>query len=120
MLKVFAIAAALLVSACAGSLPGVSTQGSAGMTVVKASFENGVVKDISWIDGKEKADVTMSMDVATGKVDYSARDVKAVDSQKVRAAVEKVVAEQVGSVTPGVVDAIVRAVITSIVPIPPL
>lgn len=124
----FLIAAAVcsLLGACAGSLPGVSQQGVAGITDVEVHFKDtcsdpslpGCLSSVRWRDGKESASLKASLDLSTGTFNYDRSDVRAFDGQRVRAAVEKVVAEQVGNVTPGVVDAIVRAVITSIVPIP--
>lgn len=44
---------------------------------------------MSLTDGKDKASITWSVDVAKGKADYSASDVRATDPAKVRAAIAK-------------------------------
>ena len=117
-------AAAALVMAlggCAGAVPG-NEQGLAGVTDVKlewcpvgADGTDYKLCNIAWKDGKEKQSVHLAADIGKGTVDYAATGVAAFDGQKVRAEVEKAVAEQVGqSVGPGgttkIVDSIMMAV----------
>ena len=117
-------AAAALVSAlggCAGAVPD-NEQGLAGVTDVRlewcpvgAGSADYKLCNIAWKDGKEKQSVHLAADIGKGTVDYAATGVAAFDGQKMRAEVEKAVAEQVGqSVGPGgtakIVDSIMLAV----------
>lgn len=124
---ILACVSLLALSGCAGSLPGESHQGDAGMTVAKAEFKDvcsgpavhECLKYVEISDGKASADMAFSVNPTDGEISFR-RSGTTVDGQAVRAAVEVAVAQQIGAVAPGVVDAIVRAVMTSIIPIPSL
>lgn len=60
--------------------------------------------ELSWIDGKQKADVKLSWG---DKFNYSARDVEAFRGQEIRADVEKALAAAGVEVTTDIVDKIV-------------
>jgi len=119
--NVLALCAVAALAGCAGAVPG-NEQGLAGVTDVRLEWcAIGAEKsdyrlcNIAWKDGKEKQSVHLAADIGKGTVDYAATGVAAFDGQKMRAEVEKAVAEQVGqSVGPGgtakIVDSIMLAV----------
>lgn len=93
---------------CAGSLPGKSKQGHAGITdwAVEFNDETGKIESVRIIDGKEKADVSFKVDMEARVAEYEAKDVDAFEGQDKRAQVEKVLAEKYGEAAPGILDAI--------------
>ena len=108
---VIALIALLGLSACAGSIPGVSQQGRAGVSDWSVDFdpETGNVDDVRIIDGKEKANIAFKVDLKSGVAEYSATDVKAFDGQKARAALEAEISDDIKEAFPGLIDGIVRA-----------
>lgn len=110
------------------TIGGCSTQQYAGLTSLEVTMKPKCdgptlaecAATIKYIDGKEKANVATDVDLTKGHFAYTASDVKAFDGQALRAAVDKALIETAGQTIPQVADAIVRAVITSMVPIPPL
>lgn len=112
------IALPLLLSACAGALPW-NTQSKAGITdaVVTWCESKDATKDkyvcgARLTDGKEKTYIALKIDTPDGShLKYTARDVKAFQGQQVRAAVEKAVSADVKAAAPGIVDAIVKAIL---------
>lgn len=121
MTRILACLALLLLGGC-------STQQYAGLTSLEVTMKPKCdgptlaecAATIKYIDGKEKANVSTDVDLTKGRFTYTASDVKAFDGQALRAAVDKALIETAGQTIPQVADAIVRAVITSMVPIPPL
>jgi len=110
ILMTVALVAAFFVSACAGSIPGVSQQGRAGVADWNIEFNDaGQVESARIIDGKEKADVSFDVDLKAGTASYAAKDVKAFEGQKARAILEAEISEDVKEAFPGIVDTIVGA-----------
>lgn len=111
-MRLLAIALAILaLTACTGSNYGLNPQADAGLTNVQVSFhEDGTIEDLSWIDGKEKANVSMKADLKAGVFEYTASDVAAFEAFKSRAEVEKYVSDQWPEIAPdvrgGIVDLI--------------
>lgn len=63
------------------------------------------------VNGKEGENVKAFVEMSDGtKFSYEATKVTAFEGQALRADVEKVIAEQIGDVGPGVVDAIIGAI----------
>lgn len=78
-LPLLAISGALLL------LPACSAQNYAGITMAEAHFnDNNQLESILVVDGKESAEKNWSVNLRTGKVEYSSSDVKAFEGQKVR------------------------------------
>ncbi len=108
---------ASLLSACAGTIPGVSQQSVAGITDVRLEWCEPAAPDapkylcgVRWKDGKEKQNVSLEIELPTGvKLSYSADGVKAFKAHEVRAAVERAISEDVRKVVPNIVDIIVDA-----------
>lgn len=101
-------------SGCAGAVPW-NPQGYSGINMVEAEFvvadgESGP-KSIRVVGGKEQEAVSFKATLPDGTaVDYSASGVKAFDGQKLRAAVEEVVSDNVKAVAPDIVDTVIKAV----------
>ena len=125
--------AALFLAGCAGTIPGVSQQGVAGITDVRLEWcEPAFAKPASvgqarpasadapkylcglrWRDGKEKQNVSLEIELPTGaRLTYSATGVRAFKAHEVRAAVEQAISEDVRAVMPNIVDIIVDALAT--------
>ena len=108
--------ASLLLTACAGAVPG-SPQGHAGIARAKVEFcesANGnhdrYVCAAEVVDGKERESVRLKVDLPLkGTVEYEAAGVRAFDGQEARAAVEQAVSDDVRQAFPGLVDAVVKA-----------
>ena len=64
-------------------------------------------------DGKDKASVTWSVDVAKGKADYSASDVRATDPAKVKAAIAEAAGDDavkaIDKALPGGISGLIKA-----------
>ena len=133
-LRVLLIGAFLVVFAaltgCAGALPW-NKQQYAGLTewtvrhdveCLKAVGEKDYLCfELDVIDGKEKQDVTITLErLPTGvlRVSYSATAVKAFVGQALRAEVEKMVAIEIGKAVPLITEAITKAMLDSINPLP--
>ncbi len=113
--------AALFLAGCAGTLPGVSQQGVAGITDVRLEWCESASAEapkylcgVRWRDGKEKQNVSLEIELPNngGKLSYSADGVKAFKAHEVRAAVEQAISEDVREVVPNIVDIIVDALTT--------
>lgn len=64
------------------------------------------------IEGKEKASIKVTVTFPDGStLIYEATDVKSFEGQALRADVQRALVEQLGEVAPGVVDAIVKAIL---------
>jgi len=117
MKKIAAIIVALLLAGCAGVVPW-NPQGYSGIT--KADVEVGVakagevpyIKSVTFWNGKEFGSVALTVEFLDGKpkVTYTAAGVTAFDGQRVRAAVEKAVSDDVRATAPAIVDTIMDAV----------
>lgn len=84
----------------------------AGMTKVELTFnEAGDLTGVNWWDGKEKSNVELSADLKQKIIQYQAKNVLAFEGQRIRADVDKRLAEMGETVAPAVVDAIIKAVI---------
>ncbi|HDZ73685.1 MAG TPA: hypothetical protein ENH55_13150 [Aurantimonas coralicida] len=115
MIRLFAcgIFATLILTGCIGLEPW-NPQNNAGITNVTIEWCESAKEDtdnylckVSWIDGKEKADVSISWG---DNFTYSANDVSAFRGQEIRAAVEEALAEAQVEVTTAIVDRIVGAI----------
>ena len=106
--------ALVLLSGCAGAVPW-NPQGYSGVNLVEAEFvvadgQSGP-KSIKVVGGKEQEAVSFKATLPDGTaVDYSASGVKAFDGQKLRAAVEDAVSDDVKAAAPGIVESVVKAV----------
>jgi len=111
----------VMLSGCAGAVPW-NPQGYSGIT--KAVVEIGVlkpgevpfIKSVTFTDGKEKQSIKLFVELVDGKpkLTYTAAGVLAFDGQKLRAAVEKAVSEDVRRTAPAIVDTIMLAIKTSL------
>ncbi|WP_120497455.1 hypothetical protein [Kiloniella sp. EL199] len=100
----------LLLSACTGSIPGVSKQGHSGVADWNIKFDdNGQIESARIIDGKEKANVAFDVDLNTGIASYSAKEVKAFEGQKARAILEAEISEDVTDAFPGIINTVIAA-----------
>ncbi len=112
--------AALFLAGCAGTIPGVSQQGVAGITNVRLEWCEPASAEapkylcgLRWRDGKEKQNVSLEIELPTGaRITYTADGVKAFKAHEVRAAVEQAISEDVREVMPNIVDIIVDALAT--------
>lgn len=112
--------AALFLAGCAGTIPGVSQQGVAGITDVRLEWCESASAEapkylcgLRWRDGKEKQNVSLDIELPTGvKLTYTADGVKAFKAHEVHAAVEQAISEEVRGVVPNIVDIIVDALTT--------
>jgi len=112
---IIGIIALLFISAC-GSVPW-NKQQYAGLNSVHFSWckaEEGSTYlpcKVRIIDGKEQGSIDFKFQMPDGTIlNFTADNVKAFEGQALRAEVEKAVAEQIGEVSPGLVDAILSAV----------
>lgn len=107
---------AVLLAGCAGAMPW-NKQQYAGLTVAKLEKCSQTSCSFVVYDGKESGAIDFKVKFADGTVmNFAADDVKAFEGQAIRGDVEKMVAEQFGDVAPGLVDAIINAVIAGGVP----
>lgn len=102
--------------ACAGAVPW-NKQNYAGINEVSFSWckaDEGKIYvpcNVKITNGKENGNIKFAFEMSDGTIlNFSAEDVKAFGGQNIRANVEKAVAEQLGDVAPGVVDAIITAI----------
>jgi len=111
----FLTIAALLFAAGCSVMPG--NQINAGITeadveVCQANDGKPYVCKAHIVDGKEKQSVTLSVKFPDGpEVGYAAGGVRAFEAHRIRGAVERAVAAQLGEAAPAVVDAITKAVL---------
>jgi hypothetical protein len=106
-----ALAAALLLSACAGAIDG-NPQGYAGINHGQVEFfESGGPKQITVYGGKESGTVRLSGVLPDGTTfEYEAFDNLAFKGQDIRGAVERAISQDVKDAFPGVVDSVVNAI----------
>ena len=108
--------ALVFLGGCAGTIPGVSRQGDAGITDVKVEWcksadQGHYLCSIRWRDGKEKQNVALAVELPSGAVvKYSATGVKAFKAHEIRAAVEKAISKDISETFPEVVDTVVKAI----------
>lgn len=106
--------AVFVTAACAG---GAKHQGRAGITDVKATFyEEGHLEKITFIDGKEKANVSISVNLTDGTLTYSASNVLAFEGQQIRGDVEAAIAEQWPELADSASDILTSLITKVIVP----
>ena len=112
---IFAVGAlALVLSGCAGAVPW-NPQGYSGINMIEAEFvvaegQSGP-KSLRVVGGKEQETITFKATLPDGTaVDYTASGVRAFDGQKLRAAVEEAVSDDVKAVAPGIVDNVLKAI----------
>ncbi len=111
-----ALVAVLFLTGCAGAVPW-NPQNNAGLTNVRIQYgEGGEISDVKWIDGKEKQDVLLIVDLTAKTLRYSATGVDAFPAFITRAEVEKWVAEQFADAVPEVRNAIIGAIAGAVLP----
>ncbi len=118
MIRILCVAAlALGLAACAGAVPG-NPQGYAGINEARAEFgEDGKPR---FIGGKESDRVALDVKLPDGTVvRYVASGLRAFDGQVARQAVETAVSADVRAVAPGIVDAIMKALMARFGPLGP-
>lgn len=112
------LVAAFLLAGCGSSLNQTAVtatdQQDAGITKAVVHFnDNGQLKDVTLVDGKERGDVSLDVDLTKKRLRYEARDVRSFDGQKFRNEAEKAFAasesETVKSIGPDIIDAILKA-----------
>lgn len=110
------ILSVISLTACAGAVPW-NKQNYAGINEVSFSWckanegKTYVPCNVKIINGKENGAIEFSFEMPDGTIlNFAADDVKAFPGQDIRAKVETAVANQLGNVAPGVVDAIVKAI----------
>ena len=122
------LAIALMVSGCGTIFA--SKQENAGIAhwnlkpdvecIKAAKSDRTLCYEVEVFDGKEKADVTISVERrADGSflVSYNAEEVKAFEGQALRAAVHIEVAKALKDILPGMVDSLVTAIIKGVKPL---
>jgi len=113
MRLIIAIIALVSVSAC-GAVPW-NKQQYAGINSVKFEWckidGSYLPCHVRIIDGKEQGAIDFKFQMPDGTIlNFAADNVKAFEGQRLRAEVEKAIAEQLGEVSPGLVDAILNAI----------
>jgi len=114
-LKLIIIAGMLIsITACAGALPW-NKQNYAGINSVHFKWceagENYQPCDVEIINGKEYGAIEFKFEMPDGSIlNFAADDVRAFAGQALRAEVEKLIAEQVGDVSKGVLDSIMSLI----------
>jgi len=106
---------ALTLSGCAGAVPW-NKQNYAGMEEWSVEYVvpdgEGGIERVHYINGKEAASSEIKIALADGTIlNFAGDGIMAFQGQSLRADVEKAVSEQLGEVGPGVVDAIINAII---------
>ena len=117
----------LSLAGCAGAVPW-NDQNDVGIAKLHLQFEpmrdatgnviGSTLTDAFYINGKEGEAVKLAADIGKGTISYEAGKIAAFDGQKLRAAVEMAVSQNVADVTPSVVAAIIQAVMKAFVPVP--
>lgn len=103
------LASVIALTACAGAP---SLQSQAGLTDVSVRWnDDGQIRSVDFIDGKEKESVRVKIDRQTGLLEYEAGGVRAFEAFESRAEVEKAVTDTFG----GIFDADGLSAITSLV-----
>ena len=106
---------AIALTAAAGIVGGCSTslnpQQYSGINKAVIAFDKGQPDEILIWGGKEQEGIKVRGEVTEGvmKFEYEAAGVQAFDGVRARAEVAKAIAETIGDVAPGVVDAITKA-----------
>ena len=124
----FVVVGAFFLSSCmaAGAVPW-NMQNYAGISwwrvTPSSDCEEGVpiCYRLDVIDGKEKADITFDIERLPGggfHIKYSAKGVAAFRGQEIRGEVETAVAAEIAKVLPSITEAIIKAVIKGIKPLP--
>lgn len=110
----------LVLSACSGSTSRPwdadwNPQSYAGITAVDARWSEatGKLERIQVFQGKGGESFDVDADLEKGTVSWKGKNVT-VDGQKVRAAVEQAVSNDVKDVAPGIVDAITSSVVKAL------
>lgn len=115
MKKVLIATAALFaLTGCAGAVPW-NPQGYSGIDEVEITFS---VPDsvhgpetLRITGGKEASNIAFSFVLPDGtEMSFSAADVRAFEGQKLRAAVEEAVSDDVKVSSPGIIDSILKAI----------
>ncbi|MEE8223889.1 MAG: hypothetical protein V3S59_06265 [Alphaproteobacteria bacterium] len=112
------VAGAFLLAGCAGAVPW-NSQVNAGITRAeilwcesKNAAKDTYLCEAEIVDGKETADVTLTVKLPNGaEVRYAAKGVKAFEGHEVRGAVEKAISNDMKDVAPGVVESVVDAIL---------
>lgn len=104
MRRFFIVAAFLILGGCVGPAR------DAGLTRVEVTYsDTGKLSGITYVDGKEKKDVTLKFEGGGIKAGYSATEVRAFDGQKVAADLQKQLAAQGVTATVAAVKAALAA-----------
>ena len=94
-------------------LPGINKQGHSGITDVDLQWcrvgQDFKLCRISWVDGKEKQNVSLKADIHAGKIDYTASGVAAFQGHQARALVEQVIADNQGKTAKELTPLILKA-----------
>ena len=103
-----------LLSGCAGAVPW-NPQGYSGINLVEVEFQvpedKAGPKSLRVVGGKEQEAISFKATLPDGTMaKYNASGVKAFDGQKLRAAVEEAVSDDVKAVAPDIVDTVIKAV----------
>lgn len=111
----------LSLSAC-GAM-GMNKQQYAGLEVWKVTGNQTTdgtwqVTDVEYTNGKElnTSNIAISLNNGETILNFDGSGIKAFDGQELRAAVDKVVAEQVGNNVPGLTDAIIKVLTGGVSP----
>ncbi len=92
-------------------LPACSAQNYAGITMAEAHFnQDNQLQSILVVDGKESAEKGWSVNLKTGKVEYSSSDVRAFEGQKVRNQVFQTLVSEVPDAAESLTDKIMEIV----------
>jgi len=100
---------------CAGAVPW-NKQNYAGIEFWEVDYEQNdggqfQISNVTYINGKEAGSSEIKIALADGTIlNFAGDDILAFEGQEIRANVERAVAEQLGEVAPGVVDAIIAAI----------
>lgn len=121
MKQLFIICLLFSITAC-GAL-GMNKQQYAGLEVWKVTgnqTREGTwqVTDVEYTNGKElnTSNIAISLNNGETILNFDGSGIKAFDGQELRAAVDKVVAEQVGNNVPGLTDAIIKVLTGGVSP----
>jgi len=105
----------LLVSGCAGAVPW-NKQNYAGLEEWSVEYavpdDRQGIERVHYINGKEAAASEIKIALSDGTIlNFAGDGIMAFQGQALRADVERAVSEQLGEVGPGVIDAIINAII---------
>ncbi len=100
---------AVMVTACATWWTDQNKAGSESVFIEYFESSN-TVKSVTYEHWKETEASTALVWLADGtRIELEAKGTKAFEGQALRANVEKAIAEQIGEVAPGVIDAVIKA-----------